>query len=164
MLKNEKHDFQVELINKTWKIYSRDGSQPVKEITQPAIKLTFNCTVGYGRVKSYNSDYGSQPCYDEEYAGETDYEYEVDFDLLSEEIFDDQEYCSDLINRNPDLFYTFYEVTNEGEEDWIWEPDEQSAYDLIMDAIEHKKNFLNDIQEKAQEAYDNEPEDVPDYD
>lgn len=25
------------------------------------------------------------------------------------------------------------------DEDWIWEADEQSAYDLIMDVIEHKR-------------------------
>lgn len=155
MLKNKEHDFRVELADKTWKISSKDGSKPIKEITQPTIKVIFNRKVGYGYTTSFNSYYGSKPCYDEEYAGETEYEYEVDFDLLSEEIFDDQDYYADLADRNPNLFYAFYAFVDEDEEVWIWEPDERSAHDLIVDALVHKKGFADHIQERAQTNYDN---------
>lgn len=146
MMKNKELDFQVELENKTWE--AKDG----QKFVYSTIKVTFNREVGYGRVKSFNSYYGSQPCYDEEYEGETDYEYEVDFDLLSDKIFEDKDYCQDLIKRNPDLFHAFYD----GEDDWIWEPDEQSAHDLIVDAITHKEGFQEYIQDSAQAKYDDD--------
>lgn len=82
MLENKEHGFKVEKLDKTWTICKRDGSE-VKKITQPAVDVTFTCQVGYGHVRSFNSYYGSQPCYDDEYAGETDYDYKVDFDDLS---------------------------------------------------------------------------------
>lgn len=146
MIKNKELDFQVELENKTWE--AKDGQKFVYSI----IKVTFDREVGYGRVKSFNSYYGSQPCYDEEYEGEIDYEYEVDFDLLSDKIFEDKDYCQDLIRRNPDLFHAFYD----GEKDWIWEPDEQSAHDLIVDALTHKEGFRGYIQDSAQSKYDDD--------
>lgn len=145
MIKNKEHGFQVELVNKTYKI-------DTKEFAYSTIEVIFDCEVGYGHVKSFNSYYGSQPCYDEEYEGEIDYEYEVDFDLLSDKIFEDKDYCQDLIKRNPDLFHAFYDDEN----DWIWETDEQTAHDLIVDALAHKEGFRGYIQDSAQSKYDDD--------
>lgn len=98
--------------------------------------VIFTTIVQYGHIHSFNSYYGSMSCYDDDYVGEKEYNYELTFDELSERVSEyiDGDYLDDLSKRDPQLYKQ-----------------------LMIDVI-NNTGLKEDIQEEAQESYNDKEE------
>ena len=134
-----------------------------------SVFVLFNAVV-YGKPhKVFYGFYGSQPAYDDE-SDEIDYEIELDFDDISEDLFDS--YVSFVDNDGKMQYHCFIDYLSEkhhdiyslffdDDGDYIFASDVASVKKVLdIFELEFKGDLFEIIQSRAQSAYEKDCDDA----